>query len=374
MKKIFYRALDYLRHTDISLYLLCMGASALSVMALLAMAYSGHVEYKTVAVQAGASGAGVFVAFLLSKVDYHIMAKLWKLHLPLCIGLVLLTFLIGEGVGEADDVAWLSLPFGLTLQPTEVLKISFIITFAYHLSHVGEELNRFSQVLLLGMHAGSLILLVHLQGDDGTALIFVFIFLSMMFVAGWSWKYLACGAVLTAAAAPLVWLYVMNDDQRGRILALYNFIPDTDNFMYQQNRGLIAIGSGQTLGLGLFSGEHSYIPAMRNDFIFSFIGEALGFVGSLTVILLLCGICIRFIWTSHLALDDLGRLICVGVFAMLAFQSIINIGMNLSLLPVIGVTLPFFSAGGTSMVANYLGIGVVLSVYMHSRRNLFLDK
>ncbi|MCI8441480.1 MAG: FtsW/RodA/SpoVE family cell cycle protein [Provencibacterium sp.] len=382
MKKLLHGISGYLRHTDIFLYLTCMAVTGVGIAALCALANTGYIDtapgipFRTALVQLAAAGAGLVGAIILSKIDYHIIGKLWKLHLPLCILLVLLTFIFGEGVGEADDVAWLRLFGGMTLQPTEVLKISFIITFAYHLWKVGPHLNELRHVFFLLLHAGTLILLVHEQGDDGTALIFLLICVSMMFVAGFSWWYIAASGLLVAAAAPVIWLYVMNNDQRGRILALYTqgeAAAAYESFLFQQNRGLIAIGSGQVLGVGLFSGEHSYVPAMRNDFIFSFIGEALGFVGCCGVLLLLGGICIKVLWISHLALDDFGRYICVGVFSMLSFQIIINVGMNLKLLPVVGVTLPFLSAGGTSVMAVWLGIGLVLSVYMHSRKNLFLD-
>ena len=378
MKKLLHFAADYLRHTDIILIVFCLAASGISVAALAAMARSGYVDtsglpYKTALVQLAASGAGVCVAMLLSKLDYHTMAKLWKIHAPLCVALVVLTFFIGITVGEADDKAWISLPLGLSFQPAEVLKISFVITFAFHLSVVKEEINSLRNVLLLGAHAALPVLLVHLQGDDGTAMVFAFIFLSMSFVAGLSWRYLLGAAAALAAAAPLVWIYVMNEDQRQRIEMIVTGNLDPSGIGYQQWHGLLSIGSGQLLGTGLFGGEHRYVPAMRNDFIFAFLGEAMGFVGCLIVILLLLGICSRILWTSHLAQDDLGRYICIGIFAMIAFQSILNIGMCLSMLPVIGVTLPFFSAGGTSAAALYLGIGVVLSVYMHSRRHLFMD-
>lgn len=373
MKKFVQKISDYIRHTDIALLLFCVAASGISVASLLAMSHSDYIDLRIVFVQLAASGCGFIAAIVLSRFDYHTLARLWKLHLPMCVILVLLTFVIGQGVGDADDVAWIPLIGGMSLQPTEVLKISFILTFAYHLSRVADSINEFKSVLQLGLHAGALILLVHFQGDDGTALIFALMFLCMMFVAGWSWWYLAGLAAAGAAAAPLVWFFIMNDQQRMRILALYVDSADTANILYQQKHGLVAIGSGQLLGTGLFSGSHSYVPAMRNDFIFAFIGEAMGFVGCLLVVLLLTGIIVRVIWTSHLALDGMGKFICIGVFAMLAFQAIINIGMVLCLLPVVGVTLPFFSAGGTSVVSTYLGIGLVLSVYMHSRRNLFLD-
>lgn len=364
MKKILRWMSGYIRHTDIFLLFLCIGISALSVVSLVAMAHTGHIDtegmpMKTAIVQAGATAIGLFFAILISQIDYHTLVKLWKLFIPICVVLVLLTFIIGEGVGDADDVAWLALPGGMSFQPTEVLKIAFIYSFSWHLFHVHKKINELRHVLLLCIHAGSVILLVHFQGDDGTALIFAFIFLSMMCTAGWSLWYFLTGIVAVGIMAPIAWVYVMNDDQRGRILALYHLSEDSGDVLFQQNRALIAIGSGQTVGTGLFSGEHSYVPAIRNDFIFSFISNALGFIGSFIVLLLLLLICLRILWVGHTALDDMGRFICVGVFAMIASQSIINLGMNLSLLPVVGVTLPFLSAGGNfgsgDLSGNWIG-------------------
>lgn len=381
MKKFVYSVLNHMRRAGPVLLLLCMVCSALSTAALFAMSMNerisalASVEKHVPLVQAAAAGLGVLSALILSYLDYHSLARLWKLHLPVCILLVLLTFTsAGMAVGDADDQAWIRLFGGfMSLQPTELLKISFILSFSQHLSHAGAEINRPGNVLLLGLHAGALILLVHFQGDDGTALIFAVIFLFMMFAAGWSWRYLAVCFSAVICAAPLLWFYVMNDDQRNRVLGLYLRGGDTAGILYQQNHSLVSIGSGQIVGSGLFSGDYVYVPSMRNDFIFSFIGNTMGFVGCMLVLLLLTCICGRILWAGYFAPDELGRHICIGVFAMISSQIIVNLGMNLMLLPVVGVTLPLFSAGGTSVLGTYLGIGLVLSVTAHSRRHLFLD-
>lgn len=377
MKKIFRFVSGYLRHTDILMILLCFFSSLLSVLALAAIAYSGYIDtnssipYRTALVQAAATAAGAAGMLILSEFDYHTLAKLWRFHLPVCLILVLLTFFVGITVGDADDKAWLPLPLGMSLQPAEFLKISVTLTFASHLVLVGSEINDLRNVLFLVLHAGSVILLVHFQGDDGTALIFACMFLCMALVAGLWLRYFAIASAVLLAAAPVVWLYVMNDQQRMRILALYTTSIDSTDILFQQNHSVMAIGSGQVLGTGLFRGEHHYVPVISSDFIFAFLGEATGFLGCLIVISLLLGICARLLWTSHIADDDLGRYICVGVFSMIAVQTIVNLGMNLKILPVVGVTLPFFSAGGSSVLGTYLGIGLALSVYMHSRRRLF---
>lgn len=378
MKKLLHRFVDYLRHTDLILIFLCLTASSISVLALLAEAQSGYIDtagfpYKTALVQFAATGAGMLGLLVISNIDYHTLFKLWKLHLPLCIILIIMTFLVGITVGDADDRAWLELPFGMSLQPAELLKISFTLTFAGHLSLVGSEINNWRNISLLSLHAGSMVLLVHFQGDDGTALVFGIMFVCMMLVAGLRLRYFALAGAVTLGAAPLIWLYVMNDQQRMRIMALYTNKIDATDILFQQNHAVMAIGAGETVGIGLFGGGHHYVPVMRSDFIFSFIGEATGFLGCILVLGVLFAICGKILWVSHRAADDMGRYICIGVFAMIAVQTVVNLGMNLMVLPVIGVTLPFLSAGGTSVAGLYIGIGLVVSVYMHSRTTLFTD-
>ncbi len=326
-------------------------------------------------VQVLASVLGLSAAIIISNFDYHFMAKLWKLYMPVSVVLVILTFFIGMQVDETiDDKAWLRLPFGLTFQPSELLKICFILSFAYHLSKVHNELNKPTNLALLCIHGGFPILLIHFQGDDGTALIFAFIFLTMLFAAGLSWKYIVAAIPVVAAAIPIVWQYFLTDDQRTRFLAVYfSEYADPLGADYQQRLSRISIGLGQLQGEGLFQESYWYVPKMHNDFVFSFICQALGFVGALIVLALLFGICFRAIYDAKIALDPLGAYICYGVFAMFLFQCVINIGMCISVLPVIGITLPLLSAGGTSISITYLGIGLLLSVHVHRRRNLFYE-
>ena len=141
----------------------------------------------------------------------------------------------------------------------------------------------------------------------------------------------------------------------------------------QQLEGLDSLGSGQIFGIGLFAENHNYVPEMYNDFIFTFIGESLGFVGCVAVILALAVICGRILWTGAVCKSYVGKYICVGVFAMLACQIVINIGMCLMVLPVIGITLPLLSAGGTSVVSVYLSLGLVMLVHGSNRKNMFTE-
>lgn len=380
LKKIREFIKKYLAAVDKLLLFFCLSISALGILCQYSLVNSNQastlqITERVALVQIIASLLGISAAIFISNFDYHFMAKLWKLYMPVSLFLVVLTFFIGVQVDETiDDKAWLRLPFGLTFQPSELLKICFILSFAYHLSKVYGQINKPSNLVLLGLHGAFPILLIHFQGDDGTALIFGFIFLTMLFAAGLSWKYIVAAIPLAAAAIPVAWQYFLSEDQRTRFLAVYfTEYADPLGADYQQRLGRISIGLGQLQGEGLFQEDYWYVPKMHNDFVFSFICQALGFVGALVVLSLLFGICLRCISDAKNALDPLGAYICYGVFAMFFFQCIINIGMCISVLPVIGITLPLLSAGGTSISITYLGIGLVLSVHVHRRRNIFYE-
>lgn len=374
MKLIAKHIINYIKQTDNILILLCLSASAFSVMLLLGINNSGMLpSIRQIYVQTIAAAMGFSVAVIMSKIDYHTIAKLWKFHSVLTYGLVFLTFFVGITVGN-DDKAWLNLPFGLTLQPSELLKISFIVTFALHLEKVSGHINNFKTLMGVLIHGFIPIGIIMLQGDHGTALIFIFIVLCMLFVAGINWGYIFAAAGSGACLFPLVW-HFLDDEKRMRVLTVFNPMLDPQGISWQQNTGIMSIGAGQIWGTGLFAGKHNYVSEIYNDLIFTFAGEALGFVGCMTIIFILTAIVLKIIFTSFRSKDLLGKYICVGVFAMFAFQILLNIGMCIRVLPVIGITLPFFSAGGTSVVASYLGIGLVLSVYIHNNsRGMFGEK
>ncbi|MBP0990216.1 MAG: FtsW/RodA/SpoVE family cell cycle protein [Oscillospiraceae bacterium] len=372
-KKIFAAIGRYIKKLDKILLLMCLACSAISLILLKTMYDSDmpRVYSRTLKVQILAVCIGVVVAIIVSLFDYHFLAKLWKLHLPISIALVALTFFIGLGRAGADDRAWINLPMGLTLQPSEILKLSFILSFALHLENVRDKINSPLTLLTLGVHAAIPVVLVRLQGDDGTMLIFIFIIVSMLFAAGLSWKYLVGGIVAIGAASPLIWKYVLTADQRARFAITYNLESDPLGQGYQQLEGLTAIGRGSVLGKGFAQESYWWTPEIHNDFIFAFAGEVLGLVGAIGIIVLLFGISVKLIISAVKAKDGLGAYICIGICAMFTFQTILNIGMCLSVLPVIGVTLPLISAGGTSVVTMYAGLGLALGVHSHREKSMF---
>lgn len=368
LKRIRTAITAYLRSTDHLTWAFCLVLSGFSILLLAGLYHTGFASSRNIVVQTAAISIGLMVVLVLSHIDYEVTAGLWKLYLPLCYGLVLATFVIGAARG--DDQAWLTIG-GFSLQPSELLKVAFIMAFGLHLSKVEGQVNEPRQLALICIHGAIPVLLIHFQGDDGSALMIALIFVSMLFSAGLSWRYIITAAGAAAVLSPLVWFFVLNEDHRSRFLIMFDPMSDPQGYGLQQLNGLLAIGSGQLRGSGLFSGEHVYVPEIRNDFIFSFVGNALGFLGCLLVIALLTGLCVKLLFNAFHARDALGRYICVGAFAMVAFQAIFNIGMCLSVLPVIGITLPFLSSGGTSVVALYAAIGLVVSVKMHSSSKMF---
>lgn len=380
MKKIGSVLVSCFRQTDKWLLFFWVGASVLAVVFQLGLIHAGMIlndSAREVKIMLLASGLGLAAAIVLSLIDYHFILKLWKLYLPLCLILVGLTFFSPFASLVGDNQAWLVFNFGgssLSIQPSEFLKISFITTFSLHISKVRDHLNRLPTVLLLCVHGGAHVLLIQLQNDTGSALIFLGIFLAMLFCAGIRWRYIAVAAACVVAALPVLWMRIMSEDQKMRVLVLFN--PElSERYTWQQSQALNAMVYGGMRGNGIFNDAHNfvYVPKAYNDMIFSFIGEACGFVGCLGVIVLLCAIVFKILYNARFARDDEGRFLCVGVFAMLTTQMIINLGMCLGLLPVIGVTLPLFSAGGSSVLSLYLGLGLVLSVYRNSRTTLFFE-
>ena len=372
MKRLLAAVWRYIRTMDTLLLFLCVGASAFSVLLLTTICgYFGYSS-RMIAVQVIATGVGLVGVFIFSSLDYRTVAPLWRIYAPPALLLTLSTFVFGVGREGADDKAWLNF-FGITtLQPSELLKIAFILTFAYHLYKVKHDINHPLHLLALCGHAAIPVLTVHLQGDDGTALVFFVIFLSMIFVAGVNWKYIAAAFGAAIPAAIFIWFFVMSEGKRQRFLITLYPEMDPEGIGFQQLQGRIALGSGQLFGNGL-DGPFRYVPEIQNDFIYVFVGEALGFIGCVLLMVWLAVICMRILTTYRMSEALIGKFICIGVFSMLAFQIIANIGMCLSVLPVIGLTLPFISSGGSSILSVYFAIGLVLSVYRHNKKKLLFS-
>lgn len=372
MKRSFGAVKYFLKRTDLYLFLLCFFTSVFGcVMVYSATRYNlseGALFSREFIIMVIAVGMGLAAAVLISLVDYRAFTKFWYVIAGVSVVLMLLLFKFGTGPSARSDVhTWLKLG-PVNFQPSEIVKIGFIITFSVHLEKLKDKLNNIFSILQLGVHAMIPTGLVAVTGDMGSSLVFIIIAAVMLFAAGVHWGYFAGIIAFFAAISPLVWLYVLKQLQRDRILAL--LYPDLyPDIIYQQKYGMNAIGTGGFTGQGLFKGAYTQagiIPEGQNDMIFTVIGEELGFIGCFAALLLLVLITVRIISVGRKSSEYSTNLICCGMAAMIAGQLVINVGMCLMVLPVVGITLPFFSAGGSANLCIYLGIGLVMSIYRHN--------
>ena len=360
---------NVIRQTDILFLIICLALSVFGIVMVSSATYSGESLFSRDAkVMVLATCMGLFAAMIISFIDYDIILKLWPLVGLASVVLMLGLFVLGiSPEGRSDAFSWYKIG-SLYFQPSEIVKIGFIITFAFHISKVKNNISSLKNVFFLCIHAAIPIVLVVATGDMGSALIFILMFIGMMFAAGVHWLYFPAGALAVAAASPVIWLKVFDDIQRNRILALFN--PEAyPTEIYQQNQARKAIINGGFSGMGLFEGELSHstlLPERQNDMIFSVVCEETGFIGALILIALFVLFAVRIVRVGKRSGNFAAEMMCYGVAFMILSQAIINIGMCTRLLPVIGITLPFISAGGSSVICLYLAIGLILSIYRSS--------
>jgi rod shape determining protein RodA len=372
LKSIF----NYIKKADILLWVLLAAISAYSLLLLYSVDHStGSGYFRT---QIFAIALGVAGAIFLSLLDYVELSNFWYLLAGFSVFLMIYTALFGDAVkgsGGVDARAWITIG-GRTFQSSELVKIAFMLTYAKHLDSLRKRdlINQPLHVVLLGCHALVPMLLCEIQGDTGAGMAFFAMFLVMSLAAGVKLRYFAILGGLVLIALPLLWKFVMEDYQKLRFIALFN-LDDPSVQMdagYQQYQGRISIGSGKLTGQGLFQGSRvasNSVPFQQSDYIFSVAGEELGFIGCSLILLLLFLFMVKVLHVAYVSRDDLGRFVCFGYFGIIALQSISNIGMCLALLPAMGVTLPFFSAGGSSAACMYFGFGLVQSVYMRRKES-----
>lgn len=377
MNAFLHKLSKYYQRLDKPLLIAITACSALGIALLYSLVATdtGGVVARDYIIQSISMILGVVIALVLASMDYHNIAKLWFLYIPFALVLVALTFTgLGYQNAGADDRAWLDLGF-ITMQPAEVLKLAFILSFSFHLYKDKDNINHPLHLLFIIIHGAIPVGIVALQGDYGTAIVFLMMFVMMLFSAGLSFKYIIAAIAVTPPALYFLWNYGLQSLHKKRIMVLIEPGSDPMGLEYQQNLGLAALGSGKLFGKGFLSDEFIEVPEMHNDFIFSHLGQTFGFVGSVLTIVLLAYICIRVLSDSRKTMDLLGKLICMGTFAMLFTHCFMNIGMVLKVMPVIGIPLPFLSAGGTALLSMYVAAGLVLSCYTHNekRYRMFYD-
>lgn len=338
-----------------------------AIFGIVMISSAGGTRYVLIQSAAFLIGIGGVIALMI--LDYDYLAQISAYLYVVAVGLLVLVLIPGIGTLQNGARSWFDLGF-MNFQPAEVAKIVFIITFARHLSECEDRVNNPAVLLKLLAHLGILMILILLQPDFGTAMVFVFIAVVMLFTAGISLKYIVGGVAAASAAFPLLWFFVLKEYQKNRILTLFHPERDPAGAGYHVIQSKIAVGSGQLFGTGLYKGSsqvNNLLPERHTDFIFSVVCEELGMIGALTALILLVSIILRCLYIGTHSRNRLGTYIANGVAAMLIFQVFENVGMCLGIFPVTGITLPFFSYGGSSMLTTMLAIGLVLNVRWRSR-------
>lgn len=368
MKTIFNAIAKYFKKLDKLLLLAVSLCTALGVALLYSLGKTDYLHPDTFRTQLFSMLAGLAVSLFIAAFDYKKISKLWFLYVPVAIVPVILTFTsMGVGVSGTDDIAWLKLG-PITFQPAEILKIAFLLSFSYHLYKVKDSMNNLINTLLLCLHGAVPVAIVMKQGDHGTALVFLVMFLVMIYSAGISIGYILLAVIAIPPALFFAWKYLLGSVHKERILILFNPGSDPEGIEWQQDLGLNLLASGGITGNGLCNDNYHEVPEMHNDFIFSYVGYVFGFAGCVALIALMAYICIKIIADSRKTREELGKNICMGAFAMIFAHCVMNIGMALKVLPVIGVPFPFVSAGGTALLSMYVMMGFVLSTRVHNEK------
>lgn len=312
---------------------------------------------------------GVILTFIVANLDYHlILDRLWLPLLIFSAGILGLTLVAGD-TGAAMETAgksWLTIPVvGIAIQPSEFVKITFICTFAKHLHTVGGTINKPRTLLGLCLHALLIVGLILASGDLGVALVYMALVLVMLFGAGLHWGYFAGVGGAVAVAFPFLW-DLLASYQQDRIVVGFNPALDPKDKGWQPLLSKQCIENGGLFGVGWHSGgDYEELTASHTDFILATVCEKFGFVGGMLVIVTLAVLIMRVLWIGRQSCHDYGMLISVGVAGVLIAQTLENVGMCLAILPVVGITLPFLSCGGSSMLATYILVGMVHSVKSH---------
>ena len=376
MRQFFQELRDFPKKGDMILLLLCLITSAFGCVAIASATSAekfGDSNLKYIIIQLAATLLGVIAYALVSSIDIDAMSerRSWLVAFNCVLLLLLIPFGTDNNTGNRS---WLDIPgVPVMIQPAEICKISYVVIMASVMNAHQNRISSFPSVMHMALHLGILFgLNMVLSKDAGVSLIFVFIFIGMAFGGGVSlgWFALAIGAI--AIAFPVIFPY-LGEHQQNRIKILFDetIDPQGINERYHYMMNLKSLTGGGLTGQGLFNGNRTQggnLFAQHTDYIFSSMGEELGFFGCVMIMLLELGIIARCIMVGMKCPDYMRRIICFGAASALTFQVMINIGMCIGVMPVIGLTLPFFSYGGTSLVMLLLEMGIVLSISRNSER------
>lgn len=364
MNKIF----EPLKSADKIILLLVGLLGTISILMLESTVFDGGIVLaRPVIIQAVSYIMGFGILILIQHIDYRFFIGLEKFLYIAALFLLLLVYVPGLGIEQYGSRAWITLGF-TTLQPSEFVKILFVLIMAGYLSEHRENLTRVSGVFKAGLVAVPIILVV-LKEDLGSALVYIVMWIFMVFFAGIDYRLFIKSALVVLASIPIVYRF-LDDYQKERIEAFLHPENLSLSGNYQVWQSKVAIGSGGFFGKGLFHGTQKsldFIPVQQSDFIFSVVVEELGFIGGAVVILIYGLLMGRFTRIIRDSVDLYGALIVVGFTAMFLFQAFENIAMTMGMMPVTGITLPFLSGGGTSVIASMISVGIIINVGVNSK-------
>ncbi|MDY2719463.1 MAG: FtsW/RodA/SpoVE family cell cycle protein [Candidatus Faecousia sp.] len=369
MRKLGNALLDFFRKGDLLLLFLCVFTAVYGIV-IIASATNYMGTHRYVLIQTVALAIGILLYVLISLLDVEILAE--HRQILTVFNAVFLGMLLIWGVeGTSGNKSWLHFSFlPFNIQPAELCKISFIIILAKTLSVHRNRVSSLRSVGSITLHLLFITgLIVIISKDAGVALTFVFIFLVMAYVGGVRGWWFLGGAASIAAVLPFAWTHFAREDQKQRIMMFFDptIDPTGEGVRWQTNKSLSALSGGGVAGQGLFHGtmtQSGSVPAQHTDFIFSTIGEELGLIGCILTLLLLAAIIVRCVYVGMKTPNYMNRLICIGIASMLVFQIMVNVGMCIGVFPVIGLTLPFISYGGSSTITMFLAMGLVSGIHM----------
>lgn len=362
----------FFKKGDMVLLILCLATSAFGCLVIASVTnaakFGGSTRY--IIIQIAATLLGLLCYALMSSVDADFFSEHRTALVIFNVGLLLLLMTPFGTDNKTGNRSWLDIPLiPFNIQPAEICKIFYILTMASVMASHQNRLSHVSSVVHMVVH---LVLIVGVNmlasSDAGVSLIFVFIFIGMAFAGGIKMIWFLLGGGALAAVFPVLWSKIMTVEQRNRILVVFDKTIDPLGIdeRYHTNLSLKSLTGGGMTGQGLFHGKRTQagsLFAQHTDYVFSSIGEELGYIGCILVMVLLVAIIARCIWVGTQSPDYMRKMICYGAAAALIFQVISNVGMCMGVTPVIGLTLPLISYGGSSIVTTYAMLGLVSGVH-----------
>ena len=368
--------IDYVKKFDYVLMGLIFLVTAIGLIFLKSAMNTAYRDHGASAMRIQIIGliVGIVFAMVICFFDYGNLRNISFPFFLFNIGMMLLVFLPRVGIASGGSRSWINIGF-TTYQPSELMKLAMIIVLAKYLEKIQEDRLRREYVIVLLLAFFIPLGLVLLQKDFGMALVFTFVFFVMMLIGKMKMKFIAVIGVLAAAAMPFVWKFYFNGVKRERFLAFLNPELYEDSYGLQLVRATMAIGSGGLSGDGIGAGDmntSNRIPVKLSDMIFAVIGEEAGFIGTMLVVVLLTAMLLRMLYISYQSRDIFGSCVAAGIFAMFFFNIFENLGMNVGIMPITGLPLPFISKGGSAMITNYMAVGLLLSISLRRRKGMFL--